>query len=74
MDIEVISYSSIEAQITAQFPVEERMYVGQHIDHMVQVEVARLIKEKDGVFIYTDSVIEARREVRNEGKSFGIYG
>jgi hypothetical protein len=73
MDIEIIAHSSIVEQVTAQFPAEERMYVRQYIDELVNKEVARLLKEKDGVFIITDSVLEARRETRNEGKSFGIY-
>jgi hypothetical protein len=73
MDIEIIAHSSIVEQVTSQFPTEERMYVRQVIDELVNTEVARLLKEKDGVFILTDSVLEARRQTRNEGKSFGIY-
>jgi len=73
MDIEIIAHSSIVEQVETQFPAEERMYVRQYIDELVNKEVARLLKEKDGVFILTDSVIQARRQTRNEGKSFGIY-
>jgi len=73
MDIEIIAHSSIVAQVESFFPASERMYLGQHIDQLVAKEVARLLKEKDGVFILTDSVIEARRQTRYEGKSFGIY-
>lgn len=73
MDIEIIAHSTIVDSITSTFSAEGRMYNGQHIDQLVEQEVARLLKEKDGVFILTGSVLDARRQTRNEGKTFGIY-
>jgi hypothetical protein len=75
-DIKVVWASSLKADALSVFPKSNDSidvhYVRQAVQHQVQMEIARLVKENDGMIIVTDSILEARREARAEGKKFVI--
>jgi hypothetical protein len=77
-DIEVVWASSLKENALSVFPKDvincsvDGHYVRQAVHHQVSMEIARLVKDNDGMVIYTDSLLEARREARAEGKKFVI--
>lgn len=77
-DIQVVWASALEEKALSVFPKSvindsiDGHYVRQAVQHQVAMEIARLVKENDGMAIYTDSILEARREARAEGKKFVI--
>ena len=77
-DIQVVWASALEEKALSAFPKSvindsiDGHYVRQAVHQQVSMEVARLIKEENALCIVTDSILEARREARAEGKKFVI--
>jgi hypothetical protein len=79
-DIEVVFASNLEMEAFEAFQAGvishsvdgEYHYVRQAVRIQVEIEIARLIKEKDGIIVECDSIFQARREARAEGKKFVI--
>lgn len=73
-DIETVWVSQLIERELEAFPHEVRRtemnYIRPAVTHRVEMEIARLLKENDGMAVMTDSILEARREARAEGKKF----